>query len=105
MLFILYCEDNMSISKGIRARLKDEHLAYVARHEEIIVLGGAMLAGDHQTRIGSTLVLNVPDRAAAEAFSVNEPYRRAGLYGRVIINRMRRAQWNPSKAPSTPDGN
>ncbi|MES2292743.1 MAG: YciI family protein [Pseudomonadota bacterium] len=104
MLYIVYCEDDMRVSEEIRARLREDHLAYIARHEHLILLGGAMLDDDGETRIGSSLILNVPDRATAEDFSAGEPFRRAGLYSRVAISRMRRAQWNPAIAPSTQDG-
>jgi uncharacterized protein YciI len=50
------------------------------------------------------LVLNVASREAAEAFSANEPFRRAGLFTSVRITRMRRGQWNPNAAPKTAEG-
>jgi uncharacterized protein YciI len=105
MLYVLHCRDDMRVSARIRAEHLEAHLAYIDRHQDLIVLGGAMLAEDGRTRTGSTLILNVPDRAAAEAFSLAEPFRCAGLYASVEIDRMRRAQWRPDRAPATPDGN
>lgn len=98
MLYILYCEDDMSASERIRSTYKETHQAYLAQHASLIVLGGAMLDEDGETRVGSTLVLRVNSRAEAEAFSANEPFRRAGLYASVKITRMRRAQWHPELA-------
>ena len=46
-----------------------------------------------------------PRREEAEAFSRDEPFRKAGLFERVEINRMRRGQWNPAAAPKTAEGN
>lgn len=69
------------------------------------MLGGALLADDGVARTGSVLILNVPNRAAAEAFSADEPFRKAGLFKTVKISRMRRGQWNPAAAPATPEGN
>ncbi len=66
---------------------------------------GAMLAVDGTTRTGSVLIINVPTREDAERFSANEPFRKAGLFTRVEINRMRRGQWNPAAAPKTAEGN
>ncbi len=63
-----------------------------------------MLAEDGVTRTGSVLIINVSDREAAERFSTNEPFRKAGLFERVEINRMRRGQWNPDAAPKTAEG-
>ncbi len=64
-----------------------------------------MLDEDGATRTGSVLIINVPNREAAETFSANEPFRKAGLFERVEINRMRRGQWNPDAAPKTAEGN
>lgn len=69
------------------------------------MLGGALLAEDGTTRAGSVLIVNVPDRAAAEAFSAAEPFRKAGLFREVKITRMRRGQWNPDAAPKSAEGN
>ena len=90
---------------ALRATHKPAHFAYLEEHRDILVLGGAMLADDNETRIGSVLIINVPDRAAAEAFSANEPLRTAGTFKSVKITRMRRGQWNPDAAPDTPEGN
>jgi uncharacterized protein YciI len=100
MLYIIYCRDDPRVSKDIRLAHMESHLGYLAQHAQLIVLGGAMLAEDGETRVGSTLILNVDSFAQAEAFSSSEPYRRAGLYQSVTITRMRRGQWRPELAPS-----
>lgn len=104
MLYIIYQEDGPG-SAAIRERVKQSHFDYLEKHKDILVLGGAMLADDGPTRIGSVLIINVPNRAAAEAFSAGEPLRCAGTFKSVKITRMRRGQWNPGVAPSTPEGN
>jgi uncharacterized protein YciI len=103
MLYVLYMEDGPR-SAEIRAAKREVHLTYLERNRDILVLGGALLAEDGQSRIGSMLVLNVASREAAEAFSANEPFRRAGLFTSVRITRMRRGQWNPNAAPKTAEG-
>ena len=104
MLYIIYQEDGTG-GAAIRARLKSSHLEYLEQHKDILVLGGAMLDEDGVTRTGSVLILNLPDRRAAEAFSANEPLRKAGAFRSVKITRMRRGQWNPAAAPATAEGN
>ena len=104
MLYIVYQIDGPD-SPEIRAATRDEHFKYLDEHEDILILGGAMLAEDGKTRTGSVLVINVENLSAAETFSENEPFRRAGLFERVEINRMRRGQWNPDAAPRTAEGN
>jgi uncharacterized protein YciI len=103
MLYIIYQEDQPD-GAAIRAATRAEHLAYLERHAHIVVLGGAMLADDGTTRMGSVLIINVPDRDAAERFSAAEPFRKAGLFRSVKITRMRRGQWNPDAAPQTAEG-
>ncbi len=103
MLYIIYQEDAEG-SAAIRAQHKAAHFAYLEEHRDILVLGGALLADVDDARIGSVLILNVPNRAAAEAFSANEPLRCAGTFRSVKITRMRRGQWNPAAAPATAEG-
>lgn len=104
MLYIIYQIDKPG-GEDIRAATREAHFKYLDEHEDILVLGGAMLGEDGKTRTGSVLIVNVPGRAEAEAFSENEPFRKAGLFDRVEINRMRRGQWNPAAAPKTAEGN
>ena len=104
MLYIVYQIDGPD-SPEIRASTRDAHFKYLDEHEDILILGGAMLGEDGKTRTGSVLIINVENLSAAEAFSENEPFRRAGLFKRVEINRMRRGQWNPDAAPRTAEGN
>ena len=106
MLYIMYNEDR-SDSEAIRIReaTRDAHLAYLERHKNIVVLAGGTLAEDGKTRTGSVFIVNVTSRQAAEKFSAEEPFRKAGLFKTVKITRMRRGQWNPESAPKTAEGN
>ena len=105
VLYIIYQVDNMEKSEAIRQATRPAHFAYLEEHKDILVLGGGMLADEDDTRVGSVLLINVPNRAAAERFSANEPFRKAGLFERVEITRMRRGQWNPAAAPRSAEGN
>ena len=104
MLYIIFQEDRPD-GAAIRAATRDEHFAYLDKHEDILVLGGALMAEDGATRIGSVLIVNVPNMEAAQAFSENEPFRKAGLFSSVKVSRMRRGQWNPAAAPKSAEGN
>ncbi|HTP81721.1 MAG TPA: YciI family protein [Alphaproteobacteria bacterium] len=107
MLYIIYQVDKADVreAREIRERTRATHLAYLERHKDILVLGGALLADEGDGRLGSVLIINVPSRAAADAFSADEPFRKAGLFQSVSITRMRRGQWNPAAAPTTAEGN
>src|SRR5260221_5064448 len=76
MLYIIYQEDGPD-SVRIREAVKPAHFAYLEQHKDILVLGGALLADDGVARLGSALIINVPSRAAADALSENEPFRKA----------------------------
>lgn len=103
MLYIVYQEDHPG-SAAPRAAHREAHFAYLERHRDILVLGGALLAEDGTTRTGSVLIINVPDLAAAEAYSRDEPFRKASLFRTVKITHMRRGQWNPAAAPKSAEG-
>ena len=104
MLYIMVNEDR-SDGQPVREATRDAHLAYLERHKSLVVLAGGTLAEDGKTRTGSVFIVNVPSREAAEKFSAEEPFRKAGLFKTVKITRMRRGQWNPQVAPKTAEGN
>ena len=104
MLYIIYQVDRPD-GASIRAANREAHFKYLGEHENILVLGGALLAEDEaSTRLGSVLIVNVRSKDEAERFSASEPFRKAGLFERVEITRMRRGQWNPAAAPKTEEG-
>ncbi len=105
MLYMLYGVDRPGPDgRAIRARERDAHLAYLDRHRDILVLGGATLADADNSRTGSVLIVNVPDRAAADGFAAEEPFRKGGLFSAYTVTRMRRGQWNPAVAPRSAEG-
>jgi uncharacterized protein YciI len=105
-LYILYNEDRSAgEATPIREATREAHLAYLERHKNIVVLAGGTLSEDGATRTGSVFIINAPNRQAAEKFSAEEPFRKAGLFKTVRITRMRRGQWNPEAAPKTAEGN
>jgi hypothetical protein len=104
VLYILYNEDRPD-GQAIREATREAHFAYLERHKDKLVLGGGLLSEDGQTRLGSVFIINVPDRKSAEAFSAEEPFRKAGLFRTTKITRMRRGQWHPEVAPKSAEGN
>ena len=104
MLYLIYGVDGPDGAR-IRAATREAHFAYLEKHRDILVLGGATLADDGVARTGSVLIVNVPGRAEADAFARDEPLRKAGLFAQHTVTRMRRGQWNPAAAPTTAEGN
>ena len=71
-----------------RTRLRETHRARLRQHDHPVkVLIGGPLADDDGTMIGSMLVIEARDRAAAVAYLAGDPYMRNGLYQRVEVTR------------------
>lgn len=85
-LFALICLDRPGHA-DLRRDTRAEHLAYVAR-TGVVTMAGPFLDEDGGM-IGSLIVLEVDDRAAAEAWAADDPYARAGLFESVSVQR-----WN-----------
>ncbi|MGZ6194945.1 MAG: YciI family protein [Candidatus Binataceae bacterium] len=79
MQFVIHCHDKPD-GDARRAPLRDAHLDYLNVHERIIVSHGSLLDDDGVKTIGSVLILDVADKAEADAFWAGEPFNRAGVY-------------------------
>ena len=79
MLFAFHLIDRAGAG-DLRLRVRPEHKAYLAQVAERIAFAGPLLADDGQTMVGSLLVIDFTDRAAALAWLSAEPFTRAGLY-------------------------
>lgn len=83
MLFALMCLDKPNALE-VRMGAREAHLAYVRERLDQVKLAGPLL-DDEGGMAGSLLILDVADRAAAEAFNAQDPYTLAGLWGSVEI--------------------
>jgi uncharacterized protein YciI len=85
-LFVLTCIDKPD-SLALRQATREAHLAYLAGTGKAR-LGGPFLspAGDPT---GSLIIVEAEDEAEAEALSLGDPYRKAGLFERVEVRRWR----------------
>ncbi|SIS82967.1 YciI family protein [Phaeovulum vinaykumarii] len=81
MHFALICRDKPG-HLDTRLANREAHLAF-ARESGVVVLGGPLLDGG--AMCGSLVVLEVEDRAAAEAWAAADPYGKAGLFESVEI--------------------
>ncbi len=87
MLFALTCSDKPG-SLSIRQETRAEHLAYLESFADQLVFAGPLL-GEDDKPCGSVIVIDVPDRHAAETFAAGDPYARAGLFAKVEIHATR----------------
>ncbi len=86
-LFMLACFD-MPNALDLRMATRDAHLAYVRERAAIVKVAGPMLDED-DVMAGSLFILDVADRAAAQAFNDADPYQLAGVFGQVEIRGFR----------------
>ena len=86
MLYVLICEDKPD-SEDLRKAVRKDHLEYLQKFD--VRYAGPMLAEDETTMIGSIIVIDAADRAAAEAFAAGDPYGASGLFASVSLRAFR----------------
>lgn len=77
-------------SAELRAAERPKHMAYLDSNLPKLIAVGAKLRDDGTTAWGSLYIIDVDERAAAEAFINNDPFQKAGLFGKVEISRWRK---------------
>jgi uncharacterized protein YciI len=75
-------------SLALRAATRETHLGYLDSIVGVLVAGGAFLNADGKP-IGSLLIVDAPDEAAAQAIAAGDPYAKAGLFETVTVTRYR----------------
>ena len=83
MLFVVTAFDRPGAAE-LRVRHRPAHLEYLKGRANQIRAGGAMLDADEQP-IGSMLIIEAADRAAAEALVAGDPFRTEGVFERVEV--------------------
>jgi uncharacterized protein len=81
--------NSASNTSELRAATKPAHDEYWSTRLGCLRFAGPMLSDDGSTRIGQILVLDVPDRQAAEAVIANDPFVKAGLFTGYFIHNFR----------------
>ncbi len=69
---------------GLRQSARPKHLEYLKGVISLIKSGGAVL-NDEGQQVGSILIIEVADRAAAEAFADADPFVTAGLFASTEV--------------------
>lgn len=87
MLFALTCLDKPD-SLQIRLDNRPAHLDFLAAAAGKVVFAGPFVENDKP--VGSLVVIEAADRAAAEAFAAADPYAKAGLFASVTIREWRK---------------
>lgn len=85
MLYAIQCIDKPGHGH-VRAETRPVHLDYLRAAGDAVFCAGP-LQDEAGAAIGSLLVIDFADRAAAEAFAENDPYAKAGLFSTVTVTR------------------
>ena len=81
--FAIHCIDKPD-SAELRAATRAEHLAYIGKIVDSVLVAGPLLGLDGAP-IGSLLIIDFADRKAAIQFAADDPYALAGLFASVAV--------------------
>jgi uncharacterized protein YciI len=96
MLFALLCTDKPN-SLDLRMQVRPEHLTYLESLGSALKAAGPFTSDEGQP-IGSLVIIEAADRAAAEVMAANDPYAKAGLFAAVEIKPWKWLIKNPEAA-------
>ena len=88
MQFVIHGHDKPDGSAR-REPVGDAQLEYLNAHKDITVARGPLLDDDGVKNIGTVLILDVANKAQAEAFWADVPFNRAGVYEWTTMERWR----------------
>jgi uncharacterized protein YciI len=84
MLYVLICTDKPG-SLALRRANRPDHLAYLERLGDRLVLAGPFTAEDGESMNGSLIVVEAPSLEAAQRIAAGDPFAKAGLFASVEI--------------------
>jgi len=89
MQFAIYCLDKEGHTQT-RLDNRPAHVEHLKAHNDHLLLAGPLLSEDGNSMIGSLLVVDFPDRVAADRFAAADPYAKAGLFQSVTVKPFRK---------------
>ena len=90
MYFAIICFDKPGMGE-LREKTRPAHSAYLKAHTEQMHIGGPF-ESDEGGIVGTLLIVDAEDRAAALAFTESEPFHKAGVFESVVVRRWRQMQ-------------
>ncbi|WP_400766405.1 YciI family protein [Methylosinus sporium] len=87
-LFAALCLDKPNHVE-LRLATREAHLAFLAAHAAQVKLGGPFLDAADKP-VGSLLIVEAADAAAAQALLAEDPYAKAGLFASVEVKPWKR---------------
>ena len=86
-MFVALIAHDKAGALSIRQENRPDHLAYL-KSTDVVAQAGPLLDAEGGM-IGSLIILDVPDMAAAEEWAAGDPYAKAGLFESVTLT-----HWN-----------
>ena len=83
MLYVIHCFDKQDHLQ-VRMENRPAHVDYLKSFADQLYAAGPTLDAEENMN-GSVVILDLESRTAAEAFAANDPYAKAGLFEKVII--------------------
>lgn len=87
-LFCLHCLDNETDGAERRAATRPAHLEWAAGLGETVRMAGPLISEDGRM-VGSVFLIQADSLDHARAISADDPYTRAGVFGRIDIHETR----------------
>jgi uncharacterized protein YciI len=75
----------------VRNSVRPAHVEYLISNQTKLLAAGAKLADDGETALGTLYLVDTDSRAEAERFAAEDPFTKAGLPGRLVVTRWRKA--------------
>ena len=72
-----------------RESIKPSHDEYWRTRLQYLQVAGPILSDDGRTKVGQVLVIDLPNKEAAEELVANDPFVRAGLFAEYSVRRFR----------------
>ena len=88
MLFAMSATDRVDAG-SLRADTRPEHLEHLKRMGAKVAFAGPYLAADGKTPVGSLVIFEATDQAAAEAIAQADPFCKAGLFSSISVTPFR----------------
>ena len=87
MYFVIVAKDKPT--GDLRAKLRKQHLQFIADKQDLFRFGGPLLADDGRV-VGSLMILQLPDRAALDGYMAADPYfKDGGIFESVTVHQTR----------------
>lgn len=84
MIYVITCVDKPGHG-AVRKENRTAHLAYLRDAGDTLFAAGPTLTDDASSVTGSVIMVDLPDKQAAETFAANDPYAKAGVFESVTI--------------------